>query len=219
MMSSSRGGDCSSLRLKSLAGHYTNQEVVWDIGCDHGLLGLSFTQNRNVKQIHLVDPSPSVMEKLEKTVKDSYISIPVFLHLQKGQDIKTNSQSNCFFIAGMGGKEIGEIILHLCPKLSEKDRIVISPHRKVLELRRLLGQLPLESLKEEILCEEDQYYQVMVLKRGQSNVHPYGEFSIWNSKEGRAFLEKQIAAFSLHRDLASQGYVEYLRSLRSRFPS
>lgn len=214
---SSRVGDTPHLsqRLKTLHNQYQNEKHIWDIGCDHGLLGLSFKDIETVESIHLVDPSAPVIDVLHKKLKDSYISIAkVFIHLNRGQDINPISDSNCIFIAGMGGKEIGEIIESLLPRLTLKDRVVISPHRKILELRRLLNSLPIALEGEFVLKEDDQYYQVLkLIPHGNSKKVPlYGD-DIWNSETGREYLTHQIKAFSAHQDGLSQGYVEYLKQL------
>ena len=58
--------------------------------------------------------------------------------MKKGQDVILGPNSKTVFIAGMGGKEIGEIIQNLIPQLTPADRLVISPHRNILELRQYL---------------------------------------------------------------------------------
>ena len=213
---SSRVGDTSlSFRLKTLHHEYQNEKHIWDIGCDHGQLGLSFLDTKSVELINLVDPSAPVIDVLNKKIKDSYISTgKVFIQLSKGQDLKIPTRSNCFFIAGMGGKEIGEIIEALLPQLDKDDRIVISPHRKILELRQTLNQLPISLEKEFVIEEDEQFYQILnLIPHGTSRKVPlYGE-DIWNNETGRKYLTHQIKAFTAHQDGLSQGYVEYLKQL------
>ncbi len=208
-MSSYRAGDSLSHRLQSLKSYYTNQRNIWDIGCDHGQLGLSFVSS-DVDSIHLVDPSPAVIYKL----KDSYITIEnVFITEFKGQKLSIISLSNCIFIAGMGGKEIGEIIVHLLPQLDHTSRIVISPHRKIIELRKLLSSLPLSLIEEKVVLEDQQFYQILCLSpRSGTKVHMFGE-SLWVSVEGEKYRQHQIKFFTPHQDMASQDYVTYLKSL------
>ncbi len=208
-MSSSRAGDSLSHRLKSIKNYHTNQRNIWDIGCDHGQLGLSFVAS-DVDSIHLVDPSKPVINKL----KDSYITIEkVFITESEGQKLTLDSLSNCIFIAGMGGKEIGEIILHLLPQLDHTSRIVISPHRRILELRKLLGSLPLTLIEERVFLDEGQFYPVLCLSPGAGKkVHEYGE-ELWVNETGEEYRLHQIKFFSAHQDLASQSYVTYLNGL------
>lgn len=213
-MSFSRVGDSLSARLKSIRHYHTNQRNVWDIGCDHGLLGLSFEAS-DVDSIHLVDPSKPVIDSLINKLRDSYITKgKVFITHKEGQSLIIDSLSNCIFIAGMGGKEIGIIISHLLPQLDESSRIVISPHRKILELRTLLKKLPLSLIEEKVIFEEDQYYQILCLSPVDSGrkVSLYGE-ELWTSETGERYREHQIKFFTPHQDLASQDYVSYLSGL------
>lgn len=211
-MNSFRAGESLSHRLSKLHSFYRGEKHIWDIGCDHGFLGLSFNDNQNVESINLVDPAAPVIEVLKKKLNDSYITKANIYH-NKAQEINISTSSNCIFIAGMGGKEIGEILLHLLPMIDETSRVIISPHRKILELRSLLYSLPFTLLEEHLLEEEGQFYQMMALKKDPSGkkVSLYGE-DIWNGNEGQKYLDHQLTFFSVHRDEASQGYVEYLKT-------
>lgn len=211
-MNSFRAGESLSHRLRKLHSLYREEKHIWDIGCDHGLLGLSFNDHQNVETINLVDPAAPVIEVLKKKLNDSYITKAHFFH-KKGQEIKISTSSNCIFIAGMGGKEIGEILLHLLPMIDETSQVIISPHRKILELRALLHSLPITLLEEQILEEDGQFYQILALRKENAGkkVSLYGE-DIWNGKEGQKYLDHQLTFFSVHRDEASQGYVEYLKT-------
>ncbi|WP_408096463.1 tRNA (adenine(22)-N(1))-methyltransferase TrmK [Peredibacter sp. HCB2-198] len=215
---SSRVGDSSlSLRLSTLHHQYQNETSIWDIGCDHGLLGLSFLNHEHVKAVHLVDPSDLVIKTLKDKFKATYISSPkLFIHHQPGQAVKLDPNSNCIFIAGMGGKEIGEIIQNLIPQLTSNDRLVISPHRKILELRVLLHSMNLDLLHEEVLKEDGQYYQIMVLAKSEKSglIPLYGE-KLWTSETGREYRIHQLKHFDLHQDVASRQYISFLKSLNS----
>lgn len=207
--SSKRSG---SERLKRLHTYRLSERYVWDIGCDHGKLGLSFVGLPGVEGINLVDPSEKVAEILHLNLKASYITennIKIFN--KQGQAIFIEKQSNIVFIAGMGGKEIGEIISHLLPQLDISSRFVISPHRKILELRATLRQLPLELLSEEVMFEDEQYYQILNLRVNSEGkrVSLFGE-EIWKSEIGEKYKLHQIKAFSSHQDSASKSYVEEL---------
>jgi tRNA (adenine22-N1)-methyltransferase len=207
--SSSRVG--GSTRLTKLHSYYQNETHVWDIGCDHGYLGSSFKDIETVKSIQLVDPSMPVVENL----KDSYISVPkVFIHHNEGQKLIINSPSNLIFIAGMGGKEIGEIILNLLPQLDVSSRLIISPHRKIIELRTLLSELPLSLISEEVIEEDQQFYQILELTPNPNGmkVPVFGE-QLWASDIGEKYRNHQLKHYKAHKDLASQEYVGYLETL------
>lgn len=205
-----------SIRLKTLAGYYRHSASVWDIGCDHGLLGLSFIQNNEVKAINLVDPSNEVIRVLQNKLIDSYITIPnlIRIHKQKGQEVVLDSLSKTIFIAGMGGKEIAEIVQHLIPQMNEHDRLVISPHRKVLELRASLNESELGLVDEISLYEDGQFYQILCLEKNPalSKTHHFGE-NVWRGEVGELYRNHMIEAYEPHQNPLSKAFLTYLRGL------
>lgn len=204
-----------SLRLKTLAGYYHQSHLVYDIGCDHGLLGLSFLKQESVQGIYLVDPSIDVIRTLN-TYIDSYITDRDLINVlhQKGQEVVLSSGSRTVFIAGMGGKEIQEILKNLITQVNPEDRIVISPHRNILELRAYLNESAFNLIEETSLFEDGQYYQIICLGtgKGKGKVHPYGS-EIWESEVGSDYKKHQIGTFSIHQDPLAKAYVAHLRQL------
>ena len=205
-----------SERLSKLHHYYQDSHSVWDIGCDHGLLGLSFYEVSSVKSIHLVDPSFLVIQELKKTI-DSYITkkdLDIIVHAKKGQEVVLNSETKTIYIAGMGGEEIREILKNLETQLTPADRIVISPHRKILQLREYLRDSAFRLLQEEVLFENEQYYQILCLSsKGEGEVvSSYGTF-LFLGAHGPSYKAHQIHHFKQHKDLESMAYFAYLTSL------
>lgn len=180
------------------------------------MLGLSFVDNEHIKSIHLVDPSVDVINVLKKKLVDSYITSKdlIKVHRTRGQDVILGPESKLIFIAGMGGKEIQEIILNLLPQLTSFDRLVISPHRNVLELRAYLKTSELGLMDEICLKEDGQFYQILCLNRSSdyAKVPLYGA-KIWEGEIGEEYREHQIQTFSYHQDGLSKAFVSYLRQL------
>jgi tRNA (adenine22-N1)-methyltransferase len=216
-MSSFRVGVAHSKRLTKLQSFYSSEINVWDIGCDHGELGLSFISIKSVKKINLVDPSSKVIEQLNVRLKDSYITSPrIEVIHKKGQELNIKSENNIIFIAGMGGKEIGQIIQTQIEYLDSNSKIVISPHKNILELRRLLNQMPLSLINEDIVFENNQFYQVIALKPDRSFSSPRVSLfggDLWTREHSEDYRNHLLKYFSHHRGALSQDYVNYLKSL------
>lgn len=207
-----------SLRLRTLRGYYQQHQSVWDIGCDHGLLGLSFLGEPLIQKIHLVDPSTLVMKSLKHSI-DSYITEErnfLELHEKRGQDVVPGPEKKLIFIAGMGGKEIELIFQHLLPYLNAHDDLVISPHRDILPVREKLSTSPFFLRDETIVFEDGRFYQILSLcLRPGEKVHPYGE-RIFHGVVGEEYRQHQLKTFSAHKDERSGVYVDYLNSLTPR---
>jgi tRNA (adenine22-N1)-methyltransferase len=204
-----------SFRLKTIRNLYSSSQVVWDIGCDHGLLGASFSNSSEVAEIYLVDPSPEVIKNLKSI--DSYITNPKFHILQKkGQEIQTNKEKiNCLFIAGMGGGEIQNILEGLVLQLNPSDSVIISPHRKILELRSYLIHSPYRLKEETLVSENQQFYQILSLRIDPhlEVVSPFGSSQIWDSSLGKEYASYHLSNFMKHKDLNSKNYVKFLKAL------
>jgi tRNA A22 N-methylase len=205
-----------SKRLSALKSQAQASASIWDIGCDHGLLGLSFENDPNVQSIHLVDPSDLVINTLRTKLKDSDITRIKILH-NKGQNVKVDSLQKTIFIAGMGGKEIKDILLNLEAQLTSADQVVISPHRNILLLREYLMESPWRLKHESVVFEDEQFYLMMdlSLKSNLPKVSPYGT-DLWTTDIGQAYLNQQLRHFSAHQDQVSQRYLKYLESVKLR---
>ncbi len=206
-----------SSRLNFLASFYTNFTEVWDIGCDHGNLGLSFLEEKRVNRINLVDPSELVIKTLNLKLKDSYITIPdkIIIHQSKGQNLKIKSdQKKIIFIAGMGGKETREILTHIEKHLNPLDLVIISPHKNILELRAYLSSSSYGLLKEAVLLENQHFYQVLAigLLPSLSKVSAFGS-EIWHSPLGESYRLSILNTFKGHQDALSREFVAYLEGL------
>lgn len=188
---------------------------MWDIGCDHGKLGLSFVNHAGVSEVHLVDPSEPVIETLKKTVA-AYTpvenSLKIHVHHSPGQNIKLSPSPQSLFIAGMGGMEILEILKSLKPQLREA-RVILSPHRNMLELREFLRSENFTMEDEALVFEDGRFYPVLVT--GLNPKYPraslYGEM-IWNHELASDYQQKELKHYSAYKVPRCEAYCEYLKS-------
>ena len=206
-----------SARLSFLSSFYTDFTEVWDIGCDHGHLGLSFLDFKTVKRINLVDPSDLVIKTLNSNLKDSYITIPnkIIVTHSKGQNLKIkNDEKKIIFIAGMGGKETKEILSYIEKDLNLSDLVLISPHKNILELRAYLNSSSFRLYKEAVIFENQYFYQVLAigLLPSMSKVSPFGS-EIWLSPLGQSYRLSLLKTFKAHHDPLSREFVAYLEGL------
>jgi tRNA A22 N-methylase len=157
-----------------------------------------------------------VINVLNKKIIASYITKKdlIKVHMIRGQDVMLGPNSKTIFIAGMGGKEIGEIIENLIPQLSSADRVVISPHRNILELRQYLSTTELGLVNEFVIKEEGQFYQILCLVKSPEypRVPLYGT-NMWQDAVGGEYREHQLRTFRIHQDELSKAYIAYLNQI------
>ena len=199
-----------SHRLKTFSLFYQSQDVIWDIGCDHGHLGLSFYEGESGPQINLVDPAAPVIAKLREKVDRSYIPRVQIYHLS-GQDVILNpSQSHFIFIAGMGGPEIIDILKTLLPQMKKGDQLLISPHTKTLDVRSFLMSWGPLLLREGVLEEGDIWYPYFHLGLEGRDVSQFGD-EIYQGEIGEKYRQHLMEKLARHRDEESLRYLNFLR--------
>lgn len=164
----------------------------------------------------MIDPSTLVINVLKKKLKDSYITIPGKIRIEKieGQYLKLDEKRKILFIAGMGGKEIQKILSCLQDQLKENDRVVISPHKNILELRDYLHTSEFGLWDETLVKEDGQFYQILCLEKSSQLPRSslYGD-KIWKGDVGAEYRLHILKTFSFHQDMRSKALVHYLESL------
>jgi len=211
MSSDSPVGEGLGARLKAICQAAQDVPVVWDIGCDHGHVGLALG-GAGAREVHLVDPAIGVQQKwLELKDADIPRSFKVFYHPKKGEELHVPRNSDsCFVMAGMGGKKIAAILTHLVPQISEGCRFVISPHRDLPLVRAQMRELGLGLVCEQLVREGGRFYEVLVAHVGPGReVSPYGE-AVWDGDDGEAYRQHCLAGLAKHRDATSEGLRRFL---------
>lgn len=205
-----------SIRLDYLASFHQGEEFIYDIGCDHGLLGLRFLTNPNIKEIHLSDPNPYSIDIISKVLSTDIPKQPS-LHLlkERGENIKITSSNSLVFIAGMGGKTIIEILKAWSEEnILSCHSLVLSPHRNQFELRDFLIKKNLYLVSESVIFEGNQFYEVIVVSKTQKgrDVSIYG-IDLWKGEVGAKYLAHQKMFLAKHQDSRSRQFLNYLNSL------
>ena len=198
-------------RLLTLAGE---GEELWDIGCDHGLVGRWARAESYFKRVHFVDPAPLVVERLKNFLNaDIPRLVPFEIHQKRADEITVTKEENTFLMAGFGGQGMLQGLRHL--KTLSYSRIVLSPHRDQLKVRSYLHSENWGLEHEEILNEDGQFYQILVLGiEAKRRVSLYGEEQ-WESVAGKGYLNHLLDKLPLHQNPQDQDYLNYLRTLRS----
>ncbi len=141
------------LAVASLAG--TN-DLVADIGCDHGKLSVYLIKNRLAKNVFATDISEKSLQKAIALMKREEINdIDFFL----GDGFNAfNKPVDCAIIAGMGGETISEIIDHKYAKT----KLVLQPMKDSEVLYKRLFELNFCIEKVQIVREGGRFYEIIL---------------------------------------------------------
>ena len=143
-------------RLNKLVSVLPSCDVLADVGCDHGYVGIEALTRGIAKKVIFVDVSAPSLDKARQNCPDEYLRSASFVCRDGLGDI----EADCAIIAGMGGLETMSILdgtKHL------PDKLVLQPMRNQKDLRQYLIQ------RYEIITDEKfhdyKFYDVIVAKK------------------------------------------------------
>ncbi len=144
-----------------------NTQVLWDICCDHGLIGSQFLNSKvNVIFIDRVESITSKLKlKLAANSTDlSSCKVMTANAIEYDYAKLSTNKRNTYIVAGVGTDVGLNIILQILKSFTLNDTLVVSLHKNNVKLRqRLIKETDLK-LKDEVLVEEQgKYYEIMVL--------------------------------------------------------
>lgn len=187
-----------SHRLKTIIDLVPDEsEVIWDICCDHGIVGKHFLPNR---KIIFNDQVPSIIKTLKNSFDGSDIPVERFKIIeQDATKIKFEKSTNktCFVIVGIGADLIIKILENI--PHSNKDHFLLCAHQYNYKLRSFLKKENFK-LKSELLCRDDNHFYEIILchrTRGKT-ISLIGE-QLWmaDKEDCISYLNKQIMFFEI----------------------
>jgi len=138
------------------ASHY---DELWDVCCDHGLLGLALFKKTNINSIHLIDQVPQIIDILKQK----------YSHLNDGRLIFSTQDAKCIrlakdrkhliIIAGVGGENLIDILKNITDhNPSAQIDFALSPNSHLYEVRLFLKN-NFTLLQEDLLKEGNRFHE------------------------------------------------------------
>ena len=153
-----------SKRLSSIY-NLTPKGIAIDVGADHGQLIISLVENGVAHHGYAVENKKGPYERMVKAINASKVKdkiIPIFssgIH-EMPKEVET------VIIAGMGGNTIVNILKDDIEKLNGVKTILIDSHGAFSFVRQEIINMGFIIDDEDILVEDDIYYEIMRFKRG-----------------------------------------------------
>ena len=147
----------NSKRLLTILSFINEKDKIVDIGCDHAYLSLLLAKRGQASIA--VDVVSSIIDKLKKQIKNPLISF----YKSDGLENVDDSLYDMPVLSGMGTYTILNII-----KKSNKnfDKVLTCSNGKYKTLRNGMLELGFVSVKEQIVKENNKYYNIILFKKG-----------------------------------------------------
>lgn len=147
-----------SKRLNKISSHIKGKRMA-DIGTDHGLVPIFLIENKIVDYAIAADISKPSLQKAIDLAKEKNIELDA--RLGDGLEVLNPEDGiETVVIAGMGGVLIGEILS--ASEISKNVRLILQPMQGAKELRKYLFENGYEIIDEDVVFEDDRYFEIIV---------------------------------------------------------
>ena len=147
-----------SKRLNKISSHIKGKRMA-DIGTDHGLVPIFLIENKIVDYAIAADISKPSLQKAIDLAKEKNIELDA--RLGDGMEVLNPEDGiETVVIAGMGGVLIGEILS--ASEISKNVRLILQPMQGAKELRKYLFENGYEIIDEDVVFEDDRYFEIIV---------------------------------------------------------
>lgn len=181
-------------RLETIVHLARNSELVADIGCDHGQVGVELLKSTCVKHIISTDISEKCLKKSEFLFTSAGFKSEYDGRVGDGLKTLENGEVDTIIIAGMGGDLIKEIVTYDRAKTLSFKNFIVQPMTNPDVVRKTFYELGFGIEKDLIIIEGNKYYFLMKFSNSIS----------------RKFEEDWFYTSSLLRD-SIETYREYLK--------
>ena len=144
-----------------LAGMVSPGGVVADVGCDHGYLSIWLVQTGICTGALAMDVRKGPLGAAAEHVKECGLEGYIETRLSDGLQSLEAGEADTMVLAGMGGRLMSRIMTEGQDKLKTFRELILQPQSELMEFRRFLRRMGLETVQEAAVAEEGKYYFAM----------------------------------------------------------
>lgn len=191
-------------RIETLASLVDKDAYVLDIGTDHAYLPIYLYKNNITKSIVGSDISKNALEYAKTNLVKYGLENKIKLIVSDGFK-NINETFDIAIISGVGTQTIKKILDYN----NLPNKLIISSHKDVLELRKHMQNIGYKIIDEKIVYENEKYYDLIKYEKGYDNLDEYSLFvGLSNNIEYINYLKDKYK--KLYNKSHDKKYLEYL---------
>lgn len=152
-------------RLNCIIG-YVNSTVAADIGTDHGYVATELIKNGRAKRVIASDIRQGPLDAARENIKKNKMEDKIETRLGSGLSVLKTNEVDTAVIAGMGGELICQIIKDDI-EIARSLTLLLQPMNSQYELRQFLIENGFTIKKEDIECEGERVYNILIVENGK----------------------------------------------------
>ena len=197
-------------RMKVIASKIYPYKKIADVGCDHGYLIIEALKLDSDIRAIAIDNKRMPLESCKSNmIKYGYLNNVRFSLSSGIEDIDEDTE--CVVIAGMGGILITEI---LSVDFKNVKRFILAPNKDEINVRKYMLLKGFDITDEEIVYENDKYYQIIVFDKVESNNLEY-KYNLDELTYGPILMKKKESSFIDYMNFELSKYTKIIRSSES----
>lgn len=201
-----------SNRLKKIAELVDFGASVIDVGTDHGYVPNFLCEKNISRDIIATDISRNSLKKSIDFTKELGNEKYIKNILANGI---VNEKRDDIIIAGLGGIQIAEIILNSLDISKNAKKLILQPMQKTNILRRELNNMGFLIIDEEIIYEDERYFEILVAKFTGKKIN-FNEVDYYFSKILIEKKEKVYLEFLKERKIELQNIISSIKNKNDR---
>ena len=158
-----------SLRLKNIINILPDSHKVIDIGTDHGYVLIELIKKNKIKYGIASDNKKGPLNRAKKNASFYKVKDKIEFRLGSGLSTAKINEVNGAIFAGMGSYLIKDLIKKDISKIKKMDFILIQPAQNIEVIRKYVYNGPFKIIKEDIIKEEDRFYQYMLIRYNEDS--------------------------------------------------
>ena len=201
-----------SERLKILANYVNKNDVVGDIGTDHGFIPIYLIENKKINRMIASDLNEGPLDNAKKELSLKGLLDEVDLRIGSGLDPYKPGEIDTVIIAGMGGNLIRTILIEGKKHIEYLNKLILQPMHGVEELRRWILNNGFRITDEDLLFENNIFYEIIVAEKGEKQEYDETNLEFGfnmlnkNPEVSKSFLDMKIQKIEkIVEDIESHG--------------
>ncbi|MGT2959517.1 tRNA (adenine(22)-N(1))-methyltransferase [Streptococcus caballi] len=160
-----------SQRLTAVAAYVPQNARLLDIGSDHAYLPIYLVEQNRIHFAIAGEVVKGPYQSALSNVSSSALSDKIDVRLANGlAAFEAEDMIDTITICGMGGRLIAEILENGRAKLHSVQRLILQPNNREDDLRLWLAQNDFKIVDEEIMTENDKYYEIIIAEHGKKTL-------------------------------------------------
>ena len=157
-----------SQRLAAVAEFVPQGARLLDVGSDHAYLPIALMEEGKIDFAIAGEVVKGPYESALHNVSGAGLADKIAVRLADGlAAFEASDDITTITICGMGGGLIADILAAGADKLATVDRLILQPNNREDELRAWLMNNGFKLVTEQIMTENDKFYEIMVVEHGQ----------------------------------------------------